>query len=138
MDGLMVVPALVSALTGSLAVSVLPQPVSVVAGSATASFRGIKVVAPKGLASEAKEAREALAALGVPEHGTPLRLRIDREASTNAEGYRLVVRKGSLSVSAPTPHGVFNGIQSLRQIVRREGDAFAAPEIGRASCRERV
>src|SRR5215467_3191845 len=47
----------------------------------------------------------------------PIALRIDPAAGTGAEGYRLVVGPGGVSIEADTDRGLFYGAQTLLQLV---------------------
>ena len=47
-----------------------------------------------------------------------LRLEGDALQGGSSEGYELSVRPERILIKAPTPHGVFNGIQTLRQLMR--------------------
>src|SRR5205085_6871880 len=49
--------------------------------------------------------------------GAAIALRIDPAAGTGAEGYRLVVEPGGIAIDADTGRGLFNGTQTLLQLV---------------------
>lgn len=57
-----------------------------------------------------------------------LTLRIDKKVSKNPEGYRLTVSpKKGVTALAPTANGLLHALQTLRQIVSREGDQVVIP-----------
>lgn len=58
-------------------------------------------------------------------------LQLDRQFTTpqySEEGYQLTVKPGQITIRARTPHGIFNGIQTLRQLMR-DGSLIPACDI---------
>jgi hexosaminidase len=111
--------------------SIVPQPKSVV------THDGVFVISPQTWISVAGPTRElgyALARFLGPATGfhLPVRagdagtgsaivLRVDEVLSSlGSEGYRLEVARNRITIRAPSPNGVFYGIQTLRQLLSPE------------------
>ena len=55
---------------------------------------------------------------------------IDTPGEVESESYNLLVAADSINIEAPTPHGVFNGIQTLLQLLPSEIESpVSHPEI---------
>ena len=74
--------------------------------------------------------REPLPGRGVGDGGPHIELRLEpgMKHRDSSEGYRLSVDTNRILVRAATPHGVFNGIQTLRHLMR-DGLMVPACEI---------
>jgi hexosaminidase len=114
----------------STAAAIVPLPVSVTAGSGTFSLAPTaRIVASTSAASPIAT---ALAAILRPSTGYPLptatgaaqpgdiTLTIGDPGTLTGdpdqEGYQLAVTATGVTITAPTTHGLFNGVQSLRQL----------------------
>ncbi|MFE3941023.1 beta-N-acetylhexosaminidase [Streptomyces sp. NPDC059118] len=106
---------------------IVPAPAEVEPGGSpytiTADTR-IRVDGP----GEARKVGDYLAGVLRPSTGYPLpvtgdggngiRLRVDpRNSELGAEGYRLTVSRGSVTITARGPAGLFHGVQTLRQLL---------------------
>lgn len=114
---------------------IVPKPVSVKTGAGRYTLpRGARIVAAPGTrtAAELAVARDLAAYLrpatgyrlpvsaGTP-HAGDIALRIGRPAALpsrgTAEGYQLTTTAMGASIEAPSAHGLYNGIQTLRQLL---------------------
>ena len=124
-----------AAVSAAPALDVVPKPVSATVGSGHFTLvRGSRIVVPPGAGKSAElpVARD-LAAYLRPATGYPLavvagavrpgdiRLVIGNPAglksADRAEGYELQTTGGTARIEAPTAHGLYNGIQTLRQLL---------------------
>jgi hexosaminidase len=139
------VPAVVFALAGPAAagptaspapvLDVVPKPVSATVGSGHFTLHPaarIVVAAGTGTPAELPVARDLAAYLrpatgyplpvvaGLPSHGDIV-LRIGDPAALKpadrAEGYQLTITGATTTIEAPTAHGLYNGVQTLRQLL---------------------
>lgn len=112
---------------------IIPRPQSVSYGSGELKLgEKVKLFFSPGLEKEAELLNCYLASGNGIKMETVLRekiadivLRIDLAfKSEKPEGYRLETGKNSISITSDSPQGVFNGIQSLRQIIRKNEKGF--------------
>ena len=119
-----------AATTHATAAAVVPQPVTTIAGHGTFQLtRHTQVVADRRARSVARSLAAALRpatgfVLGVRDgsvHRGDIELRLadpgTLPASGRAEGYQLSVTTGHVSLVAPTRHGLFDAVQTLRQLL---------------------
>lgn len=117
------------------AVSIIPQPASVkeLPGSftldkSTTFVNGSNSTAIRVLSEILKTDYQLQPANG-KSAGSQIQLVIDKNlrGKLGAEGYRLQVSTGKVVITAPEQTGLFYGIQSLRQLIRTEGDHYSIP-----------
>lgn len=108
----------------------VPEPRSTTVQTGTFPLRGeLRVAAAPGedafaaglLKEEIEQASAARVRLVEGGDGDIVLAREGSLADAGDEGYRLEVRPGSIRIAARTAAGLFYGVQTLRQLVRREG-----------------
>lgn len=83
------------------------------------------VLQDNSIKKEAIRLQQLLAAGGkkvnIVQSGTSKRncIELKREATTAEEGYRLEIRQDAITLAASTAHGIFNGLQTLAQLMDR-------------------
>lgn len=110
---------------------VLPQPVSVSRSFGDLRLQAASIQAPASFATEATQARQALKAAGIATgSGAVIRLQKGRPKLSGDEAYDLKVSPGGVTITGATSHAVFNGIQSLRQLIVKKGNgSFTVPQV---------
>lgn len=68
-------------------------------------------------------------AVGLDEHGTGPAIELRLEKGAEAESYRLSADAGSIVVTGADAAGLFYGVQTLAQLVRRDGQGWAVPAV---------
>lgn len=96
------------------------------------------IVNQQGIENEATQLKEALQSFGwnaqIKNRTTGaepfIELQLEKNNATfqNKEAYKLTVTENKISITAPTSHGIFNGIQTLTQLMR-DGTIVDACEI---------
>jgi hexosaminidase len=109
---------------------IVPKPVSLTTGSG--SFRlcdGARIVVDKHDGSGARQVADALAGYLRPATGFDLpvvndrahpgdiALALDLGSDPTGEGYHLAATTKNVTLDAKTPHGLYNGVQTLRQLL---------------------
>ncbi len=108
--------------------SIFPMPNHVQSGGQVVRFGGLSILADSSLSHEAAEARSFLGSTSKSRYQLRLRLQPNR-TDLGTEGYALRVTEQGVDIGAPTPAGVFYGLQSLRQIVQRQGPNLVVPKV---------
>lgn len=149
--GLLVFPLVIMFATALQAADQLPSPIPLVKqctlGAESVRFTSIRIVAdPNELARAVAALRSGLADLRLPvaDDGIPLRLVVgpvefppltsDYRMEIERQGYRLRCGPREILIQAPTPQGVFYGIQTLLQLLDagpllRESDILDWPDL---------
>jgi hexosaminidase len=109
---------------------VVPAPVSVTVGSGQFTLcDNARIVVNARDGSGARQVAEALAAFLRPATGFELpvlnanprtgdiALRLDLASDSTGEGYQLTTTPDGVTVHAKTPHGLYNGVQTIRQLL---------------------
>jgi hexosaminidase len=113
--------------------AVVPAPASIEAGSG-APFRlssATTVTGEKDAAAalaSVVQARAGLALASVDDGGA-IELRIDRSAGSGAESYRIAVDEASVVVAGADAAGLFYGVQTLGQLIARDGGEWTVPAV---------
>ena len=120
------------------AVDVIPKPASVQRGHASFNLApDTEIVVQRG-SGEASPVAHGLARLlrrstgyGLPIVSHPSRhpavlLALSRSGGAGAEAYRLRVSRRLVSLKAPSPEGLFNGVQTLRQLLPAKVESASA------------
>ncbi|WP_418001349.1 beta-N-acetylhexosaminidase [Microbacterium psychrotolerans] len=113
--------------------AVVPAPASIEAGSG-APFRLSSATTVAGESdaaatlAEIVQARAGLAPASADD-GADIELRIDRSAGSGAESYRIAVDEGSVVVTGADAAGLFYGVQTLGQLIARDGGEWIVPAV---------
>ncbi|WP_143306332.1 beta-N-acetylhexosaminidase [Chitinophaga vietnamensis] len=127
-----------SATTRLYAVNIIPQPAEVKELPGAFNLSGGTAIIKGASAEEANFLQAAFRkdfGLELPLKASAakdyikLELRKDLLAQLGEEGYTLQVKPGVITIAAPTSTGVFYGIQSLRQLVAANGNAYTIAAI---------
>ncbi|WP_160710706.1 beta-N-acetylhexosaminidase [Chitinophaga solisilvae] len=110
---------------------IIPQPLQVQPVSGTFTLSGTTAIIAGQQAGEAKYLQQLLQdhyglRLSLQTNATQnsIRLVTDKKLSDlGNEGYQLKVTPEAVTITAPTATGIFYGIQSLRQLMSKNGDA---------------
>ncbi|MEC4018082.1 beta-N-acetylhexosaminidase [Streptomyces sp. H27-D2] len=107
---------------------VVPAPASVKPGGSSYTISGSTPIRISGDSGRARGVGDYLAGLLRPATGYDLPvttragddgilLKLGGQRALGAEGYQLAVRRGSVSITANKPAGLFHGVQTLRQLL---------------------
>ena len=111
--------------------SIIPKPVSVTAASGSFSLKRSSIIFVSGQSAEVLNIGKYLAAKLSASTGYPMKVKVlaGKQASGNIylnlvkedaqlgnEGYQLTVKSNMIRVVANKPSGLFNGIQTIRQL----------------------
>jgi len=109
---------------------VVPEPVSVTAGSGTFTLcPSARIVIDQHADKQVQQVAEALAGYLRPATGFHLpvatgrarsgdiELALDLKSDPTGEGYRLTTTSSQVTLEAKTPHGLYNGVQTIRQLL---------------------
>lgn len=112
---------------------VIPEPQLIVYASGSLTLgKSVKIAFPKEAAKEGELLKDYLltdfglkAQLSENENDADIALLLSQEVKTgNPEGYTLEVGKNKITVSSGSNAGIFNSIQSLRQIIQKKEGTF--------------
>jgi hexosaminidase len=107
------VSALLCLATGSPDVSVFPKPTSIRQQPGIISFGSIQFRGPKTAANELAYAKSNF----ISKPGLPIICNLELTNKGSEEGYTLQTSAHSIRIQAATSHGLFYGLQTLRQLV---------------------
>ena len=116
--------------TADLRFSVFPKLNSVQDSGKDWGFNLARVAAPRELENEAKLLTGILEDDGVALSSTAGEFKLSLNqglTDIGNEGYRLTTSKGSAQLTARTPAGIFNGIQSVRQLLKKSPTGVTLP-----------
>lgn len=124
--------------------NIIPKPVSVTANGETFSLNQNTGIYTQGSSAELDETAEYLAGLlrpatgfdfeiivteTAPSKGSILLSLSEADASVGDEGYNLEITKKLVKISANSPAGLFNGIQTFRQLLPAEIEMKSIQDI---------
>ncbi|CAL1517871.1 beta-N-acetylhexosaminidase [Chitinophaga sp. MM2321] len=120
------------------AVNIIPQPSEVKTASGTFTLSGATAIVAGKSTKEAQQLQQALQeaagldlALRPSAKSNFIRLSLNEKLKKElgTEGYLLNVQPGSITITAPTSTGIFYGIQSLRQLVKANGNTYTIDAV---------
>lgn len=111
-------------------VDIFPRPSRVDVFGDPWAVRAATITASGDAASETAEAKDVLREANVkPGPGATLTLTVAAGIKGGPEAYRLQTKPGHIAVTGASPHGVFNGLQTLRQLFAFHGKTPTLPSV---------
>jgi hypothetical protein len=112
--------------------SVFPEPQQIHQEGQPVSFSNFVLHGSASLKSEMGSFRQGMAEKQikeVKENGYPVVLGLDTKISSSPEGYVLRITQNGVEIKSPSSAGIFYGLKTLLQLIRKNGSEITLPHI---------